>query len=187
MDDDIDYSLLKQNTIKKYWDESGIYKQESIQYIKKCKRYNRSNYEVKSILVLTTHALYIFEEKSNLLKVRISFHEIKAIAQSTYSKQFVLKFDLKDDERLHMEDREEILNFILMRFPSFCPDLNLNVYDIPEKDLQLYEIRDKAVITAQMIKTKPSKPRNIFSGYFGFGLFDDDKDDNIKLWPEEKY
>ena len=47
-----------------------------------------------------------------------------------------------------MEDREDMIAFIINRFACLCPDLSLKVYGIPIKDLSLYVIKDKAVLKA---------------------------------------
>lgn len=60
----------------------------------------------------------------------------------------MLKFEDKDDIRISIEDRDDMVSFIINRFANKCPDLNLKIYSIPKADLTLYCIYNKAVIKA---------------------------------------
>ena len=80
--EDIDYSLIKDKTLKKLWPNDGEDKSESIMLIKTGIRFNRYKYEVKSTVVMSTHALYILVEKTDEVKAKIFFHELRAIIKS---------------------------------------------------------------------------------------------------------
>ena len=80
--DDIDYSLIKDKTLKKLWPNDGEGTGESIMLIKTGIRFTRYKYEVKSTVVMSTHALYILEEKTDQVKTKMFFHELRAIIKS---------------------------------------------------------------------------------------------------------
>ena len=127
---------------------------ESVMLIQKNvrKHTRRGNFNSRTF-IMSTHAVYLLEEKTDNLKAKCFFNEILAIIKAFKSKQFVLKFgDSRDDIRISTEDRDDIILSIIMRFANHCPDLNLKVYGIPQSDLSSYCTYDKAVIKAEMNK-----------------------------------
>ena len=54
------------------------------------------------------------------------------------STQFVLKFTKNDDLRLQLEDREDLLMLVRLRFANLHPNQDLKVYGIPQADLDSF-------------------------------------------------
>ena len=61
--DDIDYSLLNPDLVKKYFPENNVGHAESIMFIQKCKKFNRYGISQDRIFVLSTTSVYLFSSR----------------------------------------------------------------------------------------------------------------------------
>jgi hypothetical protein len=129
--EDVNYNLVKESTIKELFPSNDMKQGESVMSINKGKKFGRKGYAIPRTIIMSTHGVYLLEDKSDILKSKFYFHELVAIIKALQSNQFVLKFDTKNDVRMVTLERDDMIFFIINRFANRCPDLSLKVYGIP--------------------------------------------------------
>ena len=135
--DDIDYSLLNADLVKKYFPQNNQGHAESIMFIQKCKKFNRYGISQERIFVLSTLGVYLFS--SRRLHSMMKLGDLKYIVQSMQSKEFILQFDEGGDVRLNLEDREDLLMYVKMRFANINPNKGLKFFGIPNPSLKEFK------------------------------------------------
>ena len=118
--EDIDYSLLPSNLIAQIFPKNNVGKEESVVFMQKCKKYNRYGISQERIFVLSTNAAYLFSK--NRVHTKVEMSKLKYIIKSMHSKEFMLQFTEGVDLRLSLEDREDLLMMVKMRFANICPN-----------------------------------------------------------------
>lgn len=131
--EDIDYSLLPEKLLNKYFPDLDKPKGETIIFMQRCKKYSRFSLANDRILVLSTKNLYLFDPQKHHTTCPIE--SLEFIIVSSMSKEFVLKFKDKDF-RLNLIDREDFIAYLKMRFANLSPQKGLKYYSVPEKTLQ---------------------------------------------------
>ena len=63
---------------------------------------------------------------------KLLIKDIKYYIKSTLSNELLIFFDDESDLRLILDEREEMLNYIKMRFANLAPNKNLPVYGVPQ-------------------------------------------------------
>lgn len=67
---------------------------------------------------------------------RVLLSDLKYIVKARMSKEFVLCFSNNVDLRLTLEDREDLLQTMQLRFANLCPNQGLKVFGIPIANLK---------------------------------------------------
>ena len=104
-----------------------------------CKKLSRWNQALDRILLLSTHFIYLLNEKSEVRKNQ-GISRLKYIVKSTKSNEILLYFTDETDMRLILDtnDKVEFLDMLKLRFASLCPKVNLKVFGVPTDSLKEY-------------------------------------------------
>ena len=86
---------------------------------------------------MSTKGIYLITGKK--VSARHVFTEMQCIIKSTMSKEFVLCFVNSKDLRLYLEDREDLLDIMKLRFANMGTDKSLKVYGVPFKELKEFK------------------------------------------------
>lgn len=106
----------------------------------KCKKISRWNQAQDRILLLSTHFIYLLNDKSEVRKNQ-GISRLKYIVKSTKSNEILLYFTDETDLRLILtkDDKDEFLDMLKLRFASLCPKVNLKVFGVPSDSLKEYK------------------------------------------------
>lgn len=94
------------------------------------------------MLILSTHNIILHSSKEKDVKEirkKVPIAELKYYIKSTTAREVLLYFISDFDFRIIMDDRENFLDLLKLRFVHFCPTRNLRVYGIPKDSLKEYK------------------------------------------------
>ena len=133
---DVDYSLVPQDLIAELFPKNNEGKNESVMYIGKCAKFSRYGMKQDRTLIMSTEGVYLLTGRR--VSARHVFSELHCIVKSLHSKEFVLCFVNSKDLRLYLEEREELLDVIKLRFANRASEQDLKVYGVPVPQLKDY-------------------------------------------------
>jgi len=87
--------------------------------MQKSKKFNRYGISQDRIFVLSNLSIYLFSNRK--LHTKYNVTDLRYIIKSMHSKEFILQFDDTGDLRLTLEDREDLVNLVKMRFANLQP------------------------------------------------------------------
>jgi len=110
---------------------------EPIMFSNRIHHLNRWNIKSERSLVLTDKFIYEFQKKTLNKKIPISdcSHIIKNL---TNLREVLLLFEFQNDLRFLLDEREEFLNLLKLRFACVRPDITLRVYGVAGSNLREY-------------------------------------------------
>ena len=132
--EDADYSLVPDSLIKQLFPRNNEGKFESVITILKCKKFNIFGIAQDRCVICSTQGIYLVSPKKCHTRVLLS--DLKYIVKARMSKEFVLCFSNNVDLRLTLEDREDLLQTMQLRFANLCPNQGLKVFGIPIANLK---------------------------------------------------
>lgn len=132
----VDYDLVPQKVIDTLFPEENEY-DETMMMSCKCKKISRWNIAQERILILSTHFIYLLNEKHEVRKNQ-GISTLKYIVKSMASLEILLYFTDETDIRLQTDaaDKELFLQMLKLRFANLCPKVNLKVFGVPEESLK---------------------------------------------------
>lgn len=78
--------------------------------------------------MLSTTKVCLFSHKKKNTSCNLA--NLRFVVKSMMSKEFVLQFDAGESLRVTLEDREDLLDLLKMRFINICPKKGLKFYGI---------------------------------------------------------
>jgi len=75
---------------------------------------------------------------------KVDIKDLKYIVKSMMSYEFILQFSDGIDLRLTLEDREDLMILLKMRFVNVCPDIGLKLYGIKASHLKEFKNNSKS-------------------------------------------
>ena len=134
---------------------------ETMMFQSKCKKISRWNLAQERILLLSTHFIYLLNDKYEIRKSQ-GISTLKYIVKSTNSLEILLYFTDETDIRLQLEtdDKELYLQMLKLRFANLCPKVNLKVFGVPEESLKQY--RSMNVAFASNAYAFDNEPADIY-------------------------
>lgn len=132
--EDVDYSLVADSLIKQLFPKNNEGKNESVIFISKAKKFNRYGIAQDRICILSSMGIYLVTNAK--CHTRCLLSDLKWIVKARMSKEFVLCFTNNVDLRLTIEDREDLLQLVGLRFANLCPNQGLKVFGVPSANLK---------------------------------------------------
>lgn len=156
----MDVDLVPQKVLDTLFPEENEY-DETMMFNSKCKKISRWNLAQDRILLLSTHFIYLLNEKYEIRKNQ-GISTLKYIVKSMTSNEILLYFTDETDIRLQLDDMDKDLfqQMLKLRFANLCPKVNLKVFGVPEESLKQY--RSMNVAFASNAYAFDNEPADIY-------------------------
>lgn len=103
----------------------------------KCKKYNRYGISQERVFALGTSKIFLFGNKK--IHTKCGLTDLIYVIKSMMSKEFIMHFDHGESVRIVLEDREDLLLLLKMRFMNVCPNKGLRFYGITNSSLKEFK------------------------------------------------